>query len=427
MIVFIGLYFRINAVTNTYVDVPLRADAYDYYKYAVNLKLNHTYSRSEPYGDDIQPDAIRTPGFPFLLYAFVKWPPDDSVLFNINIFQALLGVLTIIIAYQLYSRFLSFWFASAAALFTAISPHLISFTTYCLTETLFTFLVCLIAWLLSLAMDKKNTLLFLLAGGIIAYSALTRSTMDFFLVFFICFFILQPELSKYRKKIIPLVIGFLLVFAPWQVRNHLSLDVIKDDTLAINFIHHGMYPSFMYENNKASRGFPYHFDPESEKISSSMQSTLTELYKRYRADKAVYLKWYLLDKPREFFSWGLINGWRDIFVYPTPRSPYYTKSSFKYSYTIMWWLHPMLMVFSIISCVLVWLPAVARQFPESAITTCRLLSVFIIYFILLHMVGAPFPRYSVPLRPLNYGMAIFLLAFCTKIFRSYFSRYRAAH
>ena len=172
----------------------------------------------------------------------------------------------------------------------------------------------------------------------------------------------------------------MIVFTPWQLRNHMLLDVVKDDTLAINFIHHGMYPSFMYESDETTRGFPYHFDPESEKISTSMQSILTELYDRYHEEKAVYLKWYLLDKPRAFFPWGLINGWRDIFVYPTPKSPYYKEKSFQYSYAIMWWLHPVLMLLSIISCFIVWLPGVARHFTSYAINVCRVISLIVVYF-----------------------------------------------
>jgi hypothetical protein len=31
----------------------------------------------------------------------------------------------------------------------------------------------------------------------------------------------------------------------------------------------------------------------------------------------------------------------------------------------------------------------------------------LLYFTLIHMVGAPFPRYSFPLRPLFYGLALF--------------------
>jgi hypothetical protein len=39
----------------------------------------------------------------------------------------------------------------------------------------------------------------------------------------------------------------------------------------------------------------------------------------------------------------------------------------------------------------------------------RYISALLIYFTVLHMVGAPFPRYSVPLRPFQYAMALYAL------------------
>ena len=48
----------------------------------------------------------------------------------------------------------------------------------------------------------------------------------------------------------------------------------------------------------------------------------------------------------------------------------------------------------------------------------RFISALLIYFTLLHMAGAPFPRYAVPLRPLLYAMAMFTLSYCVDMIRN---------
>jgi hypothetical protein len=44
-----------------------------------------------------------------------------------------------------------------------------------------------------------------------------------------------------------------------------------------------------------------------------------------------------------------------------------------------------------------------------------LLVALILYFLAVHMVGAPFPRYGIPLRPIVYGLGLFTLVKLVKI------------
>jgi hypothetical protein len=64
-----------------------------------------------------------------------------------------------------------------------------------------------------------------------------------------------------------------------------------------------------------------------------------------------------------------------------------------------------------LGCVLSWLPAAARQVRHEALPVVRFITLLLIYFTAMHVVGAPFPRYSIPLRPFIYGMAVFSAAF----------------
>jgi hypothetical protein len=55
---------------------------------------------------------------------------------------------------------------------------------------------------------------------------------------------------------------------------------------------------------------------------------------------------------------------------------------------------------------------------KSKLLLARFISALLIYFTLLHMAGAPFPRYAVPLRPLLYAMAMFTLSYCVDMIRN---------
>jgi hypothetical protein len=49
------------------------------------------------------------------------------------------------------------------------------------------------------------------------------------------------------------------------------------------------------------------------------------------------------------------------------------------------------------------------------------MSLLVLYFLLVHSVLAPYPRYSIPLRPVLYGMSLFTVLFIVQ-----FARHRLA-
>jgi glucan phosphoethanolaminetransferase (alkaline phosphatase superfamily) len=85
-------------------------------------------------------------------------------------------------------------------------------------------------------------------------------------------------------------------------------------------------------------------------------------------------------------------------------------------------LHWPLVLLALAGCIIIWLPASLTRLSEPQAFTARSISLLLIYFTLLHMVGAPFPRYSIPLRPLLYGMAMFTLAIGAVVVRARFMR-----
>lgn len=409
----LAMSLRLGAVNNTVVEEPIHADAADYYTYALNLKFHHTYSRDKFSSNAPQPDALRAPGYPAFLLPFVEYPPRKSTLRRISLAQALLDSITVILALSVFRRLMPESWALGAGFLTAISPHLISASTYLLTETLFTFLMMLSLWLVvKMVRDNSRGIAFA-AGLVIAVASLTRPTLQYFAVPLIGMLLLTRERGNTARFAIPLLAGFVLAFSPWVVRNLDATGNISNPALTINSMHHGMYPDFRYQDLPESSGYPYQFDPRSEEISSSKESILKEIRRRFEEEPARHLQWYLLGKPATLFNWNMLAGMWDIYIYSVTASPYLSQPAYILSHKFMKLLHWPLVILALATTLLVWLPGFGKKLSGTTLFTARLLSLLMLYFIALHIVAAPFPRYSIPLRPVVYGLAIFL---CSQIF-----------
>ena len=71
--------------------------------------------------------------------------------------------------------------------------------------------------------------------------------------------------------------------------------------------------------------------------------------------------------------------------------------------------HEPLVILSLLGSLLVWIAPQSARINQGILVVVRFVSALLIYYTILHMIGAPFPRYSVPLRPFQYGMALFCL------------------
>lgn len=407
----IAMGMRLEAINGTAIDDDLRADAGFYYLYALHLKYHHVFSGAPFDSTRIpKPDAVRSPGYPLFLTAFVTVPPTELMVWKIQFTQALLGSLTVLVMLAVFRRLMPAGWAFAAALLLAISPHLIMISVYLLSETLFIFLLALSLWLLVTGHRSGSRTLMLLAGAAIALAALTRPTLQYFIVP-LCVLLAFAGNRRFDLRLaLPMLAGFVLAFTPWTVRNLHAIGSMSDPTLAIKALHHGMYPDFRYRDDPATTGFPYNYDPHSAEIAASKASVLREIRRRFREEPGRHLAWYLLGKPATLLSWDIIQGMGDAFIYPMTDSPYLSQPVFIQTRALMKRLHWPLVILSLAAALLVWLPAAGAQLSAQALFTARLLSLLMLYFIALHMVAAPFPRYGIPLRPSIYGLALLLCA-----------------
>jgi 4-amino-4-deoxy-L-arabinose transferase-like glycosyltransferase len=407
----LSAYIQFTVVHRTVTDTPVRADSKRYFSYAYNLVHSRTYSDDAIWNGEASvavPDAIVSPGYPLFLAAIPGLKPADVFLLRVERVQAFLGVLSVLLAYLIGRRIMSAGGALATALLTALSPHLATISTYMLTESLFTFLLLasIQASLYALRSGRRGPLL--LAGATWGLCSMVRPTMQFLPPLFVLAALLLPSLRKQLKPALLVLAAFLAVQAPWTVRNQLLPADAPSESLMVKFLLHGSYPNFMFEDKPASYGYPYAFDPDSAGIRD-LPAVLGRIAGNFAAHPLKYAHWYLIGKPGAFLSWGIVNGFGDIYTYPPVHSPYLENQGFALVRLAMFWLHWPLMLLGLAGAALAcWRPQVLGLDDQRRFQA-RLLAAIVFYAIAFHMVGAPFPRYAIPFRPLLFLFAVLVL------------------
>lgn len=412
LILLLGAYLRFAAVNGTVVDHPYRSDVASYYQTAYNLNTYGVYSHTinDAGGREAapQPDAFVTPGYPLLLSLFIAAPPTPRVFLEVAVWQALFGTVTLLLVFWLFWRVGGFTVGALAMLLTAISPHQVNTVLFMVTETWFTLLLAaaLVVFALHLGNARRFLPSLLAAGLLFGAAALTRPVLELFpLLLVTLLFLVHPRREALKGGAL-LLAGFLAVWLPWIVRNEISLGRAGDSTVMLSTLTAGMYPDFEYGHDPASLAIPYDFDPRSAEINSSLGAALTEIGRRFREDTGEELRWYLFGKPRMLWSWDVIEGGKDSFVYPVFRTPYRTNPLFRLTHAFSWMLHWPMVLLAFLTAVYAWLPRARRRLSGSALVMARLTGLLLFYNTAVLMVLAPFVRYSIPFLPLIFGMAV---------------------
>lgn len=421
-----GAWLRLAALVQSEVDNPVRGDARSYFLYAANMRESATFSRDLPeLLTQRKPvaDAVVAPGYPFFVAASLtdEWKSLSPADLLLSIrpalqLQTVLSILVIPIMLLVGQALAGFRFGLTVAALTAISPHLVNINIYLLTESVFSFVFMASVWALLQCLDvrsRAHVSLFLAAGALAGAAALTRPTVQY-LPFLVAVFGSMCMPRELRKWTAYLAI-FLAMMLAWSVRNYLAIGSISDPTLMTATIQHGGYPNFMHENNPESLGIPYQFD-EALSSRSTLSETLSILGERAAERPTEYLYWYLIGKPLALFTWDiipigtadarlLVSG--DIYIYPTPVTPYAGNPIFIATYIAARLCYFPLLCLAPIGCILAWLP-IATRLNMKTVSGLRLISLALVYVVAIHMIGAPFPRYSIPFQPLIYllGLAV---------------------
>ncbi|MBT7085084.1 MAG: hypothetical protein HN737_00835 [Desulfobacterales bacterium] len=408
----LALQLRIQYVNKTIVNIPVRADARQYLVYAYNL-FNGTFSKDIPNNSEIlHPDSFRSPGYPlFIVLVYSLGGDTKTVVYA----QAVLSALAVLITFGIGIQFLPLWGAFFASVLVAISPHLISMTSYVLTETLFSFTLLLSIFLFIFAEKKHSKLLFMGSGLLFGYTYLINQTaivIPFLFVFLILF------RSSRRKIFLSKTLLFITIFSlfpvGWVLRNNISLspDAPKGIDRAVQTLSHGAYPGFVYKNPDM-KYMPYKEDPMQPAFGGSFYSFSKIFLERFKERPFRYVIWYLFEKPYYLWSWNTLQsqvggntgrGRGDVYIYSVKTSLYLTSPGADLSRKFMKLLQPVILVLALAGVFFVY-----RKYRYGKnnfeLYDWRVFLV-IFYYTIFYTIFAPWPRYSVPLRPELYLFAL---------------------
>lgn len=408
LIVLLGAALRFQAISSTIVESPIRADARVYYLSALNLERWGIFSRADPEPVPPKPDAFVQPALPWVISHFIEFPPTDRMLLRINLMQATLGTITILFTFGLFRLFAAPMQALGAALLTAISPHLVVMTTYLLTETLFTFLLVGGTCAFIAGTQKSQATLAIAGGVLLGLSALTRSTTEYLPLFLLPFLYVLLDRDRFLRIALPAMLAATVIILVWKLRNLLATGGLGDPTLMVSALHHGMYPNFMFNGIPESLGIPYRFDPYTQQVNGAA-SVVTEILHRATEEPLRFAAWYAIGKPISLLSWNMIDGIGDIFIYPVTATPYLDRPLFLATRAVALWLHAPLSIAAVTGCGISLLRPQWLRLSDDLRFPAQLCALLVLYFFAIHIVGAPYPRYGIPLRPLIYGFGLFTI------------------
>ena len=169
------------------------------------------------------PELVRTPGYPLFLIPGVAAGRVELVTV---ILQVLLSTATVYLVYRIALLiFESGKIAIVSAVLYSIEPLSINYTAYLLTETFFTFTLCLsVSWLIRWMKDEHiSSLIF---GTIAMAITVYIRPISLYLPVLLTFFFFAWSLCSQKKRLLLQVSIFLVAsisfIAPWNLRNYLT-------------------------------------------------------------------------------------------------------------------------------------------------------------------------------------------------------------
>lgn len=402
--------FRVSYIENTIIDTPIRADAASYVAYAYNLSEHGVFSKNRSAEYPI-PDSYRAPGYPIFLTAIIKTVESDNFYSSVLYTQAFLGALTAGIVVVLGALFLPLWGATIASILTVFSPHLVSLGGYLLTETLFTFFLIVSIFIFCFAHYKNNHFLYALSGLVFGVTYLVNPVIFFapLLVAFIGLIVARRDIAlhthKIKKSLFLFLFCFMTVAGVWLIRGYVNVsgeEASSYDNALVNFII-GSHDDFfdIWRANPRDPQNPAAIDIENS--DGSLFKFLLRLSKRISHEPGDYAKWYFLEKPYLLWSWNILIGQGDVYIYPIVTSLYKTSKIAIATYSISKSLHHWILIVALIGLLFL----IRDYFENKSNIAVITLYVCTLYVSAVYVVLQSEPRYSIPLRPELYLCAIY--------------------
>jgi len=425
----LAVFIRFEYLKHTDVETPIRGDAYQYYAYGYNLRHFGIFSQNTDLAKPT-PDSFRVPGYPLLIATLIFFMGDTNFYPLILYLQSILSSLLVILTFFLGLKLLPRWGAMIASICVTFSPHLISIQSYVLSETLFAFVLLLSTMYFYQAVRNQKIVDHVIAALMFGVAYLINETVLLLPPFLVAtiFLIYRKKLgSEYCQSRLKQFIAFLLVFflIPfcWLYRNsQLPDNAPKGSRRAISTLSHGAYPGFVYKDPKY-KNYPYLEDPRQPEFSQSLNNFSSVLLERFKQRPLRYFSWYIIEKPYYLWSWdnlqshkGIVapKGSGDVYFYPVKSSLYMTSKLADLSRQIMKYLHPIILLLALSSIPVMFINSRHWEIDKFFLNTPIFLLATGIYYTIIYTIFAPWPRYSVPLRPQLFICAVWSAAYIGK-------------
>jgi len=201
------------------------------------------------------------------------------------------------------------------------------------------------------------------------------------------------------------LLGALLIWGPWTVRNYTSLGTSGDDQQLRYALHIGSYPDFMYQDDPQSYMIPYDYDANFLREDATLSGALTAVGRQFRSHPAKEIYWFLIGKQLHLWSWGPERDTDNVFMYPTMFSPYRHSPPFLITHALMAGLQPVLVLLTWLGCIYSFTAAARRRYSGSVLLSFRAMSLLFLYMSVILTLSPPYVRYSLPLLPVVYMIA----------------------
>lgn len=393
----------------------VRSDAFKYYAGARSLYLHGVYSTAQfpwpPTGP--RPTAEVPPGYSLFLLPFLAATFDDRSSFAeaVGTAQALLGALTAVLALLLARQLLPTSWSVLVGLLTAASPHLIAVDGFLLTESLFT--VVLLAGVLAFITSwRRRSLGWTMTAGLLFGAAvLIRPIAAYLSPFVAVSYLLRPAqwapspAATWRLQVPLFFLSVFLAIAPYPIRNAIQAEHLPaNESRAWKSFLHGAYIDMIYRD-PSRRGYMAYEDPHYPRMLEDREFAWQELRRRFDQNPWGYVRWYLGGKILCSWDWDVYTGEKDVYIYPMKRRGFHEDPILNGVHRPMKAAHWPLVTLAFLSPVSLLL---AHRWGLSVARTVVLLPLMgiLLYHAAFLTLAKPIPRYTIPLRPYAYVLAV---------------------
>ena len=198
-------------------------DSGEYRRIAENLVRAGVFSLSE--AAPLIPTVRRPPLYPFFLALTMSIGDEQTSLYVAILVQCLLDAITAILIFILIQAAVRNNFvAITGAMFYALHPGAIVYSSIIGTESLATFLLTLAVTLLVFGIKRERWTLFALSGAVFGAAALCRPVLLLFVLILPAVILVVRPLRRRTASVSLLAIMAVLTITPWIVRSYVVSD-----------------------------------------------------------------------------------------------------------------------------------------------------------------------------------------------------------